>query len=55
LLAKQKRWYYITFGEKICRSISPTKFKPNLCTEIHQTLFALLPKEPSHLVRLKKP
>jgi len=29
------------FGKKIRRSISPTKFKPNLYAEIRQTLFAV--------------
>jgi len=28
---------------KFCHLISPTKFKPNLCAEICQMLFAVLP------------
>jgi len=46
-------------GRKICCSISPTKFKPNLRAEICQTLFAICqicaPKKASHPVQGKKP
>jgi len=46
------------FGRKFHHSISPTKFKPNLCAEIRHMLFAVLPicapNETSHPVLEKK-
>jgi len=58
-VANQKDAGAHSICQKICCSISPTQFKPNLCAEIRLTLFAICPicapKKASHPVRSKNP
>ena len=60
LVRQAKIYRYTEFVKKIRCSISPSKFRPNLCDEIPQTLFAFRPicappKKASHPVCAKKP